>query len=132
MKPDFFAKVGKANVPVVCAESPTLVHFRNAQRGKNGMYAFWTAEFKKPMDGKAAVWGRAKIGLCAGDRFARMEIERRTASVQAGKHVYEDYWTRLMRAGNNIKQIRPSTSHELLLWLDSHSQDKFGKWRLVK
>jgi hypothetical protein len=131
-KPGFTVKVGKFDVPVIGAERPTLVRFYKARPDKNGVFAFWTAIYKEPVDGKKSVWGRAKIGMDAGDRFARMEYERKAKYISKDdQKVYERTWTVRLKAGANLKMLRPSTEKEVLLWLDSHSEPVFGKWKLI-
>jgi hypothetical protein len=129
-QPTYFTKVGKSMVPVYGAEQPTLLAFLEARRGKGGIYAFWTAEYKKPdANGSDKVWGRAKVGLPAGDRFDRMAVEQHTAA--SGRSAYARTW-RSMRAGSNVKLIRPSTDEEVYRWLKTHTHKAFGRFKPVE
>lgn len=128
MKATYYTKVGSCSVPVIGAEKPTIAAFAGAKRGKGGVYAFWTAEFKKAAgNGKRKLWGRAKIGLSAGDRFDRMGYERHEKSLSAGDRAIYDYYWKSMGAGKNVKLIRPSTEREVYMWLKTHCSSKFGR-----
>lgn len=128
MKFDFKVKVGKYAVSVVGADRPTLVRFRNAAKGKNGVFSFWTAVLKKGATRK--IWGRSQVGMSAGDRFDRMERQSRGEVPKEDQVIYGRMWA-MMNKGANISHIRPTTHSELFRWLNSHSGTRFGKWTLL-
>lgn len=128
MKADFYAKIGKKQIPVIKASEPTLVRFRNAAKGKNGVFAFWTAVMKKGQ--RKALWGRSQVGMDAGDRFDRMNRQSRGEVPKEDQAIYAQMW-QMMKAGANVAYIRPSTEKELLRWLNGHSGRRFGKWELM-
>ena len=63
------------------------------------------------------------MGLSAGDRFDRMEKERRQAKDPEARRSYQRFWTQYLKAGRNIKYIRPSTAKEVARWAKTHQSD---------
>ncbi len=129
MDATFFTKVGNYEIPVMNAHRPTLVSFEDCSNaGKSGPCAFWTAVFKKKTkNGRTAIWGRAKIGLSAGDRFDRMGRKSELDSVPKDDvPIYKAMFEEMGR-GRNIKLIRPSTDAEVYQWLRTHSNRTFGR-----
>lgn len=127
MKAEYFTKVGACDVPVIGAKKPTISCFEDGYGGKMGVFAFWTAEFKKKVRGRNKIWGRARVGLPAGDRFDRMGRKSELESVPKDdvpiyKALFND-----MGKGRNIKLIRPSTDEEVYQWLKTHSSQRFGR-----
>lgn len=96
----------------------TIVQF------KDGHYAFWTAVFKKRVGKRWRVWGRAKVGLSAGDRFDRMKRECREAYIpKDDRPAYKSMWENMGR-GANVKYVRPTTEKELKRWMDEHPDQR--------
>lgn len=87
-------------------------------------YAFWTAVFKKRIGKRWRVWGRARVGLSAGDRFDRMGRESRAAYIpKEDRQEYKRMWENMGR-GANVKYVRPSTRAEVAKWLRTHPNQK--------
>lgn len=110
----FTTKIGKYTVPVKKHNQPSILVF------KDNIYAFWTCVYKKKVYGKKRVWGRAQIGLSAGDRFDRMKRERRTCKVKEDRAIYNHFWVDQMKYGENVAYVRPSTWPEIKKWRDLH------------
>ena len=107
-------KIGKNIVPVMDGKTIATFTFGKAGEPDAGTYHFWTAVcIQKRMtddNGKSPlIWGRAKVGLDAGERFRRME----------GVRGYASCWRTLKR----VVYVRPSTMKEVRSWLDSHEGD---------
>jgi len=136
--------VGKVSVPVVNAEYATIMTFRAGDLGQfeRGDFLFWTAVLWKKYrwkgyEGKwkprtmGQILGRARAILPPGDRFDRMRIEMKTDPQKEARDIYGDWWHRLLRKGNNIKFIRPSTKSEVMRWLKGHKHDAKFVTRLL-
>lgn len=107
-------RIGRFDVPLRMGKWQMVIAF------KNGYFAFWTAVFKKPVAGRKKIWGRAQVGLSAGDRFDRMKRECRAGWIPAeDRPEYKRMWEAMGR-GANVKFVRPSTRAELKRWLDTH------------
>lgn|SRR3990167_6232144 len=115
-------KVGKYIVPVKTSKA-AIVHFSSGAQGKSesGDYSFWAAVIKGSR-GKKAIFGRARVGLDAGDRFDRMQYEQKTARSKADRVAYSNMW-KMLGEGKNIEYIRPVTTAELLRWIITHQSD---------
>lgn len=115
--PKFTTIVGEHVVPV-SDKDQCIVRF------KDGYYAFWTAVFKKKVGKRWRVWGRAKVGLSAGDRFDRMKRECRASYIpKEDRPEYKKMWE-MMGRGSNIRFIRPSTKTELNKWMRLHPEQR--------
>lgn len=103
--------------------------FSSGEHGEDeaGEYAFWVAVLKRKvkLDStyRMQIFGRAKVGLDAGDRFSRMAQEQRFAKSKADRQVYRKFWNDLMKRGANVQHIRPAMYQEIKVWLDSHKKD---------
>ncbi len=121
---EFETKVGEFWVPVLMPAKVHVVVF------KEGVFTFWTAMLKKPVGGKQKIWGRAVVGLTAGDRFDRMKIECRASYIPKEWHAeYKDWWNNKLKRGANVAYIRPSTSKEIARWLKTHPDDKCKRYK---
>jgi hypothetical protein len=111
--PPFTTSIGRHAVPVR-GVFQTVVRFRD------GHYAFWTAVFKRRVESRWRIIGRAKVGLSAGDRFDRMKRERYAAWIpKEDRPEYAKLWN-MMDGGANVRFVRPSTKHELKRWMRAH------------
>ena len=132
MKVEFTTRVGKFDVAVPHAAQPCLVAFKGSTAGKDGIYAFWTAVFKKAVNGKRKVIARARVGLPAGERFERMRIQSKGPGAKGiskeDRAIYARFYAAI-GAGANLKCIRPSTGRELAKWLKGHREPEFGRGR---
>lgn len=116
-------RIGKCIVPVHNHQSCHILTFSGVEAGP---YAFWTAVFKKAVGQRTQVWGRARVGLSAGDRFDRMLRESVSRSIpSADRKAYREMW-QMMSAGKNVAYVRPSTLWEVMHWLTSHESDVVG------
>jgi hypothetical protein len=121
-------KIGRNTIPGR-GNWATLVPFAAGAHGKKeaGVYAFWTAMLQQPvkLDGKTRkrIFGRAKIGLSAGDRFDRMRLEMKTDRSAEDRRIYRKFWYLLLRKGANVRYVRPSTLKEVRAWMKSHQTD---------
>ena len=119
-------RVGKFKVPVRRHNFCTIVTMSGGEHGRRerGDFCFWTAVLAEPvrMDGKLRkkIFGRAHVSLSAGDRFDRMKREMKKSRA---KETYAFFWNNLLRGGDNIKFIRPSTAGEVKMWLKTHEKD---------
>ena len=123
------ARIGSYVVPVR-GKWATLVTFWAGEHGRKdcGEYAFWTARLKHPVvrttGGRSRrVIGRALVGHSAGDRFDRMSREMRTAKSKEAREANRELWERILRKGQNVAYVRPSTLAEVRRWADSHESD---------
>lgn len=115
VKTTFSTRIGEFDVPVIDGAA-SLVRF------EDGDFAFWTAVFKKKVGKRWRVWGRARVGLSAGDRFDRMKRECRAAHIpKEDRPEYRRMWEMLGR-GANVKCVRPSTDREVKRWIDKHPE----------
>jgi hypothetical protein len=129
---------------VQIADTPTLGKFRRRVRNevyfcgsgfheRGGMYSFWTALQKdpKPWTKKPhaieVVPGRARLGLPKTDRFTRMRLD----AVKKPNH--RAFYTALYRSLRKPLLVTPSTSHQIMWWLEKHpveaSYARFLKYR---
>jgi hypothetical protein len=120
-------KIGRNHVPVR-GNWATLVPFAAGAHGKKeaGVFAFWTAVIGPvKLDGKTRkrIFGRAKVGLSAGDRFDRMRFEMKSARDADDRRIYRRFWYLLLRKGANVRYVRPSTLKEVRAWMKSHQAD---------
>lgn len=105
-------RIGKFDVPVK-GRVRVIVIFEQP-------YVFWTAVWKRPVNGKTKLYGRAVVGLSAGDRFDRMRLESRAAHIpKEDRPIYAMYW-RAMQGGANVSHVRPSTTREINRWMRLH------------
>ena len=121
-------QVGKSKIPVRGIH-PTLGIFFSGERGRHerGLYLFWTAVLKPPyVDNRRRLFARSRILNDPGERFRRIEQERRTARTPRDRAAYEWQWTRLLRQGRGIAYIRPATRREVNRWFLSHREDHKG------
>lgn len=114
-----FVMVGKEAVDVCLPKRIPIITFTD------GQYVFWTAIFANPVDGKRKIWGRARVGLSAGDRFDRMRYERYADDIPKADHrIYHNMWFEQLQQGRNIKYIRPSTLREVARWMNTHPKQR--------
>ena len=118
------AKVGKYSIPVNKWRFPTVAIFMSGKHGKRerGSFAFWTSVLKNRKYPKNRIIGRAYLSLNAGDRFDRINRERKYSKSIEDRKAYQKMWE-VMGAGKNIKYIRPSTEKEVKKWASSHKED---------
>lgn len=115
-------KVGTRLMPVTPGER-LLVKFSAGAHGKRekGTYAFWAIEGHDQF-GPYAFWGRSLQKLSPGDRFDRMERERREDKSPSNRRAY----AKAFRLAEAASRIRPATMRELAGWCASHKSD--AKW----
>jgi hypothetical protein len=122
---DLTTQVGKHEVPVK-GQHPTLGFFSGGARGRqeHGVYAFWTVVLKRPLATRERVCiARARVLLPPGERFTRMERERRTARRAAARNGYKYWWEVVLQEGAAVAYIRPATRKEANHWVMTHPAD---------
>ena len=112
-------KIGKRTVPVM--NGKTVARFGGGARGiqDKGIYQFWTAICLNSRTHYHLEFGRAFTKFDAGERFRRMEKERKTALSSDARKDYRNAWKHL----KNVIYVRPSDSSEVATWLKSHDED---------
>lgn len=119
----FFTQIGKYNIPVLDGKNTSFGYFKDI-----GYCAFWTCVLKDkvpayglPKSKRKFIFGRAKLGLSAGDRFDRMSYEQSAEYIPpADKPVYKHMWNAMLQKGANVYAVRPSTLSEVQRWIASH------------
>ncbi len=132
-----FTRIGQSWLPIVNFRYPTIVTFGSGELGKSerGEFLFWTVMLKRKItwQGRKRWWliARARAILYPGERFNRMRTEARTAGSIEDRKIYYDIYNRMLKRGQNVKYIRPSTAKELQRWMDSHINDACYVQRVV-
>jgi hypothetical protein len=118
-------KIGKYDIPVRNANFCSIGSFSAGAHGKKekGDYCFWTAIFRKNVDGKNALFGRSRAALPPTDRFDRMKKELVSAKSKSDRKIYKQFWMSLLKRGGNVKYVRPAKLSEVKRWLKSHKND---------
>jgi hypothetical protein len=124
-------QVGAYSVEVMDAHKAAIVYFKSGAHGTKeaGYFAFWTAVLKTGK--KRRIWGRASVGLSAGDRMDRMQFEMHESKDPDDRRIYGRFWTQLLRRGKNICFIRPSTKAEIAKWMRGHVSDAVHAYHIT-
>lgn len=113
--------IGTRKVPVLIGDGLTELYFTAGVHGKKeaGFYRFWTC-CGEDRYGRIEIIGRARRRLNAGDRIARMSMERTTENPPAHRRIYARMYRLLQK---HAHFVRPATEREVSRWADSHKKD---------
>lgn len=127
-------RVGRYRVPVQGGQHPSLAVFTGGARGKHeaGVFAFWTAVLKRPIQGRRTVIVRTRVLFPPGERFTRFQRESRTHRRALGRRLNGAVWAEWLQRGAAIRYIRPATLDEMRRWMAGHQTDtQWCTWSLV-
>jgi len=114
--------IGNYLIEVRDPHYPSLVFFKKAKGSKDneGVYAFWSVIGK---NGNRLVTARARVGLHAGERFERINVDIFRAGSLEDRRAYAQFFYDVMDSGKNVGWIRPSSNEEVAKWAKSHEED---------
>jgi hypothetical protein len=113
--------IGTRKVPVRLGNGLSEIRFTAGVHGKKeaGIYRFWTCVGEDEYGGFTII-GRAKSNLDAGDRIARMSMQRTKDNPPDHRKVYAIAYK---LAQEHAHYVRPSTEREISRWIQSHPED---------
>jgi hypothetical protein len=137
MRPPTTCRIGGVTVKLRDGEWPTVAVFRAGEHGTGeaGHYNFWTAVLSEAVKvgrrTRKLVIGRAQALHDPGERFERIGREITAYESVEDRNHCRVTWLEVLRKGENVAYVRPSTLAEVRRWIKPHPADSKFLTRLI-